>query len=73
MEDRELIKKAKSDPKEFENLTDAYYKMMVSIVKSYNLNWGDYSICPEDLLQEAMRSEERRVGKECRSRWSPYH
>ena len=20
-----------------------------------------------------MRSEERRVGKECRSRWSPYH
>src|SRR3989442_844753 len=22
---------------------------------------------------EAIRSEERRVGKECRSRWSPYH
>ena len=22
---------------------------------------------------EATRSEERRVGKECRSRWSPYH
>ena len=22
---------------------------------------------------EAARSEERRVGKECRSRWSPYH
>ena len=22
---------------------------------------------------QAMRSEERRVGKECRSRWSPYH
>ena len=21
----------------------------------------------------ASRSEERRVGKECRSRWSPYH
>ena len=21
----------------------------------------------------ATRSEERRVGKECRSRWSPYH
>ena len=41
---------------------------------------------PEDTLREAgisskrqaryqrrMRSEERRVGKECRSRWSPYH
>ena len=31
----------------------------------------------EDLTVENggsfMRSEERRVGKECRSRWSPYH
>ena len=26
----------------------------------------DYDTCVE-------RSEERRVGKECRSRWSPYH
>ena len=25
------------------------------------------------LGQSEMRSEERRVGKECRSRWSPYH
>ena len=23
--------------------------------------------------QDSKRSEERRVGKECRSRWSPYH
>src|SRR2546422_9273618 len=23
--------------------------------------------------QSTVRSEERRVGKECRSRWSPYH
>src|SRR3712207_8419824 len=27
----------------------------------------------EQPLVEAGRSEERRVGKECRSRWSPYH
>ena len=27
------------------------------------------SVATNDLL----RSEERRVGKECRSRWSPYH
>src|SRR5699024_11858760 len=26
-----------------------------------------------DPLAERMRSEERRVGKECRSGWSPYH
>src|SRR3712207_8708122 len=27
---------------------------------------------PDDRVL-ALRSEERRVGKECRSRWSPYH
>ena len=26
-----------------------------------------------DVAVELCRSEERRVGKECRSRWSPYH
>ena len=25
------------------------------------------------VAKETYRSEERRVGKECRSRWSPYH
>ena len=25
------------------------------------------------LPKQFIRSEERRVGKECRSRWSPYH
>src|SRR3712207_7427115 len=28
---------------------------------------------PLELRKKNMRSEERRVGKECRSRWSPYH
>ena len=33
------------------------------------------SISPEKIKTsgQAERSEERRVGKECRSRWSPYH
>ena len=26
-----------------------------------------------ELTELGHRSEERRVGKECRSRWSPYH
>src|SRR2546430_15752781 len=37
-------------------------------------------IDPQDLIESGKtlalvecRSEERRVGKECRSRWSPYH
>ena len=29
--------------------------------------------CFVDRRSQAQRSEERRVGKECRSRWSPYH
>ena len=33
-------------------------------------NWLVYF---NDLVSKAERSEERRVGKECRSRWSPYH
>ena len=37
---------------------------------------GDYlqeDVLPESADYEFNRSEERRVGKECRSRWSPYH
>ena len=29
--------------------------------------------CRMCLVELEKRSEERRVGKECRSRWSPYH
>src|SRR2546428_9352756 len=29
--------------------------------------------CPARCPDPRIRSEERRVGKECRSRWSPYH
>src|ERR1044071_9396186 len=31
----------------------------------YQLTWTEHEVY--------VRSEERRVGKECRSRWSPYH
>ena len=34
---------------------------------------GLRNISIDDFPEEAIRSEERRVGKECRSRWSPYH
>ena len=32
-----------------------------------------HKLHPDNLLVSHPRSEERRVGKECRSRWSPYH
>ena len=59
-----------------------------SYLKSYNEGRDDYDkasaeleeILTDDKQQAALlksreetRSEERRVGKECRSRWSPYH
>ena len=44
--------------------------ILLFILPTYNL-YQSY----QTLLQrrELCRSEERRVGKECRSRWSPYH
>ena len=36
---------------------------VISIVSTISINFVNAKI----------RSEERRVGKECRSRWSPYH
>ena len=38
--------------------------------------WGailEWNGVEKELSGGAARSEERRVGKECRSRWSPYH
>ena len=32
-----------------------------------------YLVVANRLNKHGIRSEERRVGKECRSRWSPYH
>src|SRR5258708_36440384 len=44
-----------------------------------NRNWERCVLCfssgrsRDRLTRWLLRSEERRVGKECRSRWSPYH
>ena len=42
---------------------------------SYNRQHGSQylAMMPTNLYGPGDRSEERRVGKECRSRWSPYH
>ena len=49
----------------------------LKIGKQYGLPYIQFVIMEDQGLIEkharAQRSEERRVGKECRSRWSPYH
>ena len=40
-------------------------------LKQHTGNWPGKTIATA--RGEFSRSEERRVGKECRSRWSPYH
>src|SRR5260370_502621 len=37
------------------------------------LSWPLTRAAVKSRYKELVRSEERRVGKECRSRWSPYH
>ena len=48
-----------------ENMVNDNHKDFVKAVISMEKGVNDESA--------AERSEERRVGKECRSRWSPYH
>src|SRR5258708_40302211 len=47
----------------------------VSVNKSLERSALRAALAHENLVvpQNYLRSEERRVGKECRSRWSPYH
>src|ERR1051325_11030651 len=69
-----------------DNYADVAADMQVTSPGSYNYRekvarledenyWDDqtHEHDDEDCASEQMRSEERRVGKECRSRWSPYH
>ena len=46
---------------------------VLAISSYYLLKGRDISFAKRSFSVAAERSEERRVGKECRSRWSPYH
>ena len=48
-----------------------------SCAKQLNAAWAELDLAKAEgftgTVSYSKRSEERRVGKECRSRWSPYH
>ena len=43
------------------------------VIKNWRRKITELDIGVTGSLFDSFRSEERRVGKECRSRWSPYH
>ena len=56
------------DPFLMQDMTVAVERLRRAVLSDEKiLIYGDYDV------DGITRSEERRVGKECRSRWSPYH
>ena len=54
-------------------LDDILYEIEESEIWSFNYNIMEGTIYLSIVNPYTARSEERSVGKECRSRWSPYH
>ena len=52
-------------------LTEEDLSLFIRI--EYERIGADQNITVREVIRDFIRSEERRVGKECRSRWSPYH
>ena len=70
---------AAKHPGESEYL-QAVHEVLLSIEEVYNQHPEfekakliERLVEPDRIITFKVRSEERRVGKECRSRWSPYH
>src|SRR5260221_3199044 len=52
-------------------LIEEHNRTQRALRKLQQRSWAGLALRAEE--GERFRSEERRVGKECRSRWSPYH
>ena len=57
----------------FEEHLAADVREIEEILKRYLPKEEGYAKTVAEAVNYSVRSEERRVGKECRSRWSPYH
>src|SRR5688572_33178306 len=54
---------------DFSDTEDAGYFLVMDYIEGDHLG----ALLQQAYRRGTRRSEERRVGKECRSRWSPYH
>src|ERR1051325_12247523 len=52
-------------------ITGARPSYVASVLQEAGLHSGYFDLYTSTSQQQNVRSEERRVGKECRSRWSP--
>src|SRR2546426_11144949 len=52
---------------------DSWIHLSLDTNSKYSLVRGWICLDSPNPVFRRVRSEERRVGKECRSRWSPYH
>ena len=72
----EVVTKKNADEKDENDLTFDYYELddgTLEIQGYDNKDKVKIEEIPDTIDGKKVRSEERRVGKECRSRWSPYH
>ena len=53
----------------YQNTVDIW----IAACQEQDTDWNDTEKYKKFIADLLKRSEERRVGKECRSRWSPYH
>ena len=74
----EIQKKGNNEDSDHIQNNATYRRLLPSLLEKNNGKWiiihgGRLIGIYEDRNEALDRSEERRVGKECRSRWSPYH
>ena len=56
-----------------EETIEIIFRLGIELDKELHVLDEDYTNSMDSKIREIERSEERRVGKECRSRWAPYH
>ena len=55
------------------NMYPQVRQQVVDRIATFEKVIEEHAAAQREALKLVYRSEERRVGKECRSRWSPYH